>query len=157
MKDDAFRGNLRLLKCSDEEILKKAISNENRGVLSIYRGIQKWRCKGMFYKASEITPEYENPEAWEKAYREKRAWESLTEARNIAKMSIAEAAAVTGTRATLIMAMEDGNVVPAYDMYEVYITKLKKSWLRVYEEYITKVTQMAQKGEGDGSKIQNGV
>lgn len=103
----------------------------------------------MSYKASEITSEYENPEAWEKAYREKRVWESLTEARDIAKLSIAEAAAVTGTRATLIMAMEDGDVVPAYDMYEMYMEKLKKSWLRVYEEYITKVTQMAQKGEDD--------
>ena len=103
----------------------------------------------MFYKASEITSEYESPEKWEKAYREKRAWESLTEARNIAKLSIAEAAVYTQTRATLIMAMEAGDVVPAYDMYERYITKLKKSWLRVYEEYITKVTQMAQKGEND--------
>lgn len=89
----------------------------------------------MFYKASEITSEYENPEAWLKAYREKRAWESLTEARDIAKMSIGETAAVTGTRATLIMAMEDGNVVPAYDMYEAYITK---------------ITQKAQKGRDDG-------
>lgn len=103
----------------------------------------------MFEEASKITLEYENPEAWEKAYREKRAWESLTEARNIAKLSIAEAAVHTQTRATLIMAMEAGDVVPAYDMYEAYITKLKKSWLRVYEEYITKVTQMAQKGEDD--------
>lgn len=103
----------------------------------------------MFEEASKITAEYENSEAWEKAYREKRAWESLTEVRDIAKMSIAEAAMHTQTRATLIMAMEAGDVVPAYDMYEMYITKLKKSWLRVYEEYITKVTQMAQKGEDD--------
>lgn len=88
----------------------------------------------MFCKANEITPECENPEAWEKAYREKRAWESLTEARNIAKMSIAQTAAVTGTRATLIMAMEDGNVVPAYDMYEAYIAK---------------ITQKAQEGRDD--------
>lgn len=28
----------------------------------------------MFYKASEITSEYKNPEAWLKAYREKRVW-----------------------------------------------------------------------------------
>lgn len=103
----------------------------------------------MFEEASKITAEYENSEAWEKAYREKRAWESLTEARDIAKMSIAEAAMHTQTRATLIMAMEAGDVVPAYDMYEAYIAKLKKSWLRVYEEYITKITQMAQKGEDD--------
>ena len=89
----------------------------------------------MFYKASEITPEYKSPEAWLKAYREKRAWESLTEARNIAKMSIGETAAVTGTRATLIMAMEDGNVAPAYDMYETYIAK---------------ITQKAQEGRDDG-------
>lgn len=78
----------------------------------------------MFYKASEITAEYENPEKWEKAYREKRAWESLTEARDIAKMSIAEAAMHTQTRATLIMAMEAGDVVPAYDMYEMYMEKI---------------------------------
>lgn len=89
----------------------------------------------MFYKASKITTEYENPEAWEKAYREKRAWESLTEARDIAKMSIAEAAVHTQTRATLIMALEDGNVVPAYDMYEAYIAK---------------IAQKAQEGRDDG-------
>ena len=104
----------------------------------------------MFEEASKITAEYENPEAWEKAYREKRAWESLIEARDIAKLSIAEAAVHTQTRATLIMAMEAGDVVPAYDMYDTYIAKLKNSWLRVYEEYIVKVTQMAQKGENDG-------
>lgn len=103
----------------------------------------------MFEEASKITAEYENPEAWEKAYREKRAWESLTEARDTAKLSIAEAAMHTQTRATLIMAMEAGDVVPDYDMYEAYIAKLKSSWLRVYEEYIVKVTQMAQKGEDD--------
>lgn len=96
----------------------------------------------MFYKANEITPEYTEPKAWLKAYREKRAWESLKEARNIAKMSIGETAAITGTRATLIMAMEDGNVVPAYDMYE---------------SYIAKITQIAQKGRDDGSKVQDGV
>lgn len=89
----------------------------------------------MFYKASEITSEYKNPEAWLKAYREKRVWESLTEARNIAKMNIAEAAAITGTRVTLIMALEDGNVVPAYDMYEAYIAK---------------IAQKAQEGRDDG-------
>lgn len=78
----------------------------------------------MFYKASKITAEYADPEAWEKAYREKRAWESLIEARDIAKLSIAEAAMHTQTRATLIMAMEAGDVVPAYDMYEAYMGKI---------------------------------
>lgn len=91
----------------------------------------------MFYKANEITPEYTEPEAWLKAYREKRAWESLTEARDIAKISIAEAAVHTQTRATLIMAMEDGNVVPAYDMYAAYIAK---------------ITQKAQEGRDDGQR-----
>lgn len=104
----------------------------------------------MFEEASKITAEYENPEAWLKAYREKQVWNGLKEARNIAKLSIAEAAVYTQTRATLIMAMEAGDVVPAYDMYEMYITKLKKSWLRIYEEYIAKITQMAQKGEDNG-------
>lgn len=89
----------------------------------------------MFYKASEITPEYKSPEAWLKAYREAKAWETLKEARDIAKVSIAEAAMYTQTRATLIMAMEDGNVVPAYDMYEAYIAK---------------ITQKAQEGRDDG-------
>ena len=76
--------------------------------------------------SSKITAEYADPEAWGKAYREKRAWESLIEVRDIARLSIAEAAMHTQTRATLIMAMEAGDVVPAYDMYEAYITKLKK-------------------------------
>lgn len=84
----------------------------------------------MFYKASEITSEYKNPEAWEKAYREKRAWENLTEARDIAKLSIAEAAVYTQTRATLIMAMEAGDVVPAYDIYEAYIAKITQKHRR---------------------------
>ena len=79
----------------------------------------------MFYEASKITTEYENPKAWEKAYREKQVWESLTEARDIAKLSIAEAAVYTQTRATLIMAIESGDVIPAYEMYEMYIRKLK--------------------------------
>ena len=38
MNDDAFKSDLRPLKCSDDEIHKKGISNENRGRLSIYRG-----------------------------------------------------------------------------------------------------------------------
>lgn len=92
------------------------------------------RKNDMMKYESKITSEYENPEKWEKAYREKRAWEGLTEARNIAKLSIAEAAMHTQTRATLIMAMEAGDVVPAYDMYEMYMEK---------------IIQKEQKGEND--------
>ena len=91
----------------------------------------------MFEEASKITAEYADPEVWEKAYREKRAWESLTEARDIAKMSIAEAAMHTQTRETLIMAMEAGDVVPAYDMYEAYMGKIMQK------------EQKEQKGEDD--------
>lgn len=91
----------------------------------------------MLKKASKITAEYDNPEVWEKAYREAKAWESLIEARDIAKMSIAEAAMHTQTRATLIMAMEAGDVVPAYDMYEMYMGKIMQK------------EQKEQKGEDD--------
>lgn len=75
-------------------------------------------------RASKITAEYADPEKWRTAFVEQKAWEGMKSAREEAKWTVGLAAAVTGTRPGLIRAMEAGDVVPAYDMYEAYMKKI---------------------------------
>lgn len=83
------------------------------------------RRDDMMKFASKITTEYADPEKWIKAFTDQKAGEGMKAARNAVRCTLTQAAALTGTRIGLIRAMESGDVVPSYDVYEKYMEKME--------------------------------